>query len=125
MTKKSIKGGDKTIETNSSIKSTFNILIKNNSKKSVYVTVNGEYLKAMYELDGNIYGLPPWGNYYKIEDFVYNGKNLKYNGDKFKNNTIILTTNNNSAKKENKSNIINRLKQKETILEKLQWLRLD
>jgi hypothetical protein len=114
MTKKSVKGGDKTIETNSPISSTFNILIKNN-QKSLYVKVDGSYLKAIYELNGKIYGLPPWGDYYKLDEFSYDGNKLQYNGDKLKNNTIILTTNNNSAKKENKSNIINRLKEKETI----------
>jgi len=115
MTKKSVKGGDKTIETNSSISSTFNVVTKNNNKKSVYITVDGEYLKAMYELNGKIYGLPPWGDYYRLDEFSYKENKLEYNGDKLKNNTIVLTTNNNSAKKENKSNIVNRLKEKETI----------
>lgn len=81
----------------------FNITIENEQKseqKSVYVTVDGAYLRVIIELSGQIYGLTPgfWGDYYLLSGFSSDDKKLTYSGDKFDGNqTISLTTNGGGA----------------------------
>lgn len=102
------KGGNKALRTNSAFYSTFDITV-GSEQKSLYVTIDGQYVRVLIELGGAIYGLTLGfnGDYYLLSVFSSDDKKLTYSGNKFdaNTNTIILTTNGGGAEKVTDNNI--------------------
>jgi len=93
--KRKQKGGDKVLQSETQVTDltkTYDIFI-GEEKKSLYITINGNNIGGMFEVDNKIYARSSLGNYYELKKFSLNGENLTYVGTiPHESGTIALTS---------------------------------